>query len=74
MNFQLTDEQRSLQEAARQFARAKLPGVARVCEETNHAPDKAIVKEFAEMGFLGINVPEALRRARSRQRRGPARA
>jgi butyryl-CoA dehydrogenase len=58
MNFQLTDEQRSLQEAARQFARAKLPGIAQECEETNHAPDKTIVKEYAEMGFLGINVPE----------------
>jgi butyryl-CoA dehydrogenase len=58
VNFQLTDEQRSLQEAARQFARAKLPGIAQQCEDTNHAPDKAVVKEFAEMGFLGINVPE----------------
>ena len=58
MNFKLTDEQRSLQEAARNFARAKLPGVAQECEETNHAPDKAVVQEFAEMGFLGINVPE----------------
>ncbi len=58
MNFQLTDEQRSLQEAARNFARAKLPGIAQECEDTNHAPDKAVVQEFAEMGFLGINVPE----------------
>ncbi len=58
MNFQLTDEQRSLQEAARNFARAKLPDIARECEETNHAPDKTVVREFAEMGFLGINVPE----------------
>jgi alkylation response protein AidB-like acyl-CoA dehydrogenase len=58
VNFQLTDEQRSLQEAARNFARAKLPGIARECEETNHAPDKSVVREFAEMGFLGINVPE----------------
>jgi len=58
VNFQLTDVQRSLQEAARNFARAKLPDIARACEDTNHAPDKAVVKEFAEMGFLGINVPE----------------
>jgi alkylation response protein AidB-like acyl-CoA dehydrogenase len=58
VNFQLTDEQRSLQEAARNFARAKLPDIARECEETNHAPDKSVVREFAEMGFLGINVPE----------------
>ncbi len=35
-----------------------MPEIARHCEETNHAPDKELVKEFAEMGFLGINVPE----------------
>jgi butyryl-CoA dehydrogenase len=58
VNFQLTDEQHSLQDAARTYARAKLPLVARECEETGHAPDKSLVKQFAEMGFLGINVPE----------------
>ena len=58
MNFKLTEEQRSLQEAARTYARAKLPALARECEETGHAPDRALLREFAEMGFLGINVPE----------------
>lgn len=58
MNFQLTDEQLSLQEAARNYARTRLPPIARECEETGHPPDKALVREFAEMGFLGINVPE----------------
>lgn len=58
MNFQLTDEQRALQEAARTYARARLPQVARECEESGHAPDKALVRDFAEHGFLGINVPE----------------
>jgi alkylation response protein AidB-like acyl-CoA dehydrogenase len=58
VNFQLTDEQRSLQDAARTYARAKLPLAARECEETGHAPYKSLVKDFAEMGFLGINVPE----------------
>jgi butyryl-CoA dehydrogenase len=58
VNFQLTDEQRSLQDAARTYARAKLPALALECEETGHAPDKDVVKDFAEMGFLGINVPE----------------
>ena len=58
MNFQLTDEQLSLQEAARNYARTRLPSIARECEETGHPPDKALVREFAEMGFLGINVPE----------------
>lgn len=58
MEFQLTEEQRSLQETARRYAQTRLPDIARHCEETNHAPDKELVKEFAEMGFLGINVPE----------------
>lgn len=58
MNFQLTDEQRALQDAARAYARARLPQVARECEESGHAPDKALVRDFAEHGFLGINVPE----------------
>lgn len=58
MNFQLTDEQRSLQEAARAYARAKLPAIARECEETGHAPDQSVLRDFAAMGFLGINVPE----------------
>jgi alkylation response protein AidB-like acyl-CoA dehydrogenase len=58
VNFQLTDDQRSLQEAARTYARAKLPDVARECEESGHAPPQSLVQEFAGMGFLGINVPE----------------
>jgi acyl-CoA dehydrogenase len=60
MNFRLTDEQRSLQETARRYAQERLPELARECEKSNHAPDKAVVRDFAEMGFLGINVPESL--------------
>lgn len=58
MDFRLTDEQRSLQETARKYAQSRLPAIAKECEESGHAPDKALVREFAEMGFLGINVPE----------------
>jgi butyryl-CoA dehydrogenase len=58
VNFKLTDEQRSLQEAARTYARARLPAAARECEESGHPPDSALLHEFAGMGFLGINVPE----------------
>jgi butyryl-CoA dehydrogenase len=58
VNFQLTDEQRSLQEAARAYARARLPAIAKECEETGHAPGKDVVQDYAAMGFLGINVPE----------------
>jgi butyryl-CoA dehydrogenase len=58
MDFQLTNEQKTLQETARRYARERLPAVARECEETAHAPRRELVREFAEMGFLGINIPE----------------
>ena len=74
MDFQLTNEQRALQETARRYAHERLPDIARECEEIDHAPDQALVREFAELGFLGINVPEALRRPWPRQPRGAARA
>jgi len=58
MDFRLTDEQRNLQEAARKFARAELPDVARECEAKAIPPSHDLVKRYGEMGFLGVNVPE----------------
>lgn len=58
MDFRLTDDQRALQETARRYARSRLADVARRCEETGEAPPHDLVREYAEMGFLGINVPE----------------
>ncbi|MDE2618950.1 MAG: acyl-CoA dehydrogenase family protein [Sphingomonadales bacterium] len=60
MNFNLTDEQRQLQDAAREFARAELPEIAAQCERDNTPPSHALVKRYAEMGFLGINVAPEL--------------
>ncbi|MEM9303108.1 MAG: acyl-CoA dehydrogenase family protein [Pseudomonadota bacterium] len=60
MDFQLTDEQRELQETARRYARERLVDVAEEIERTGEPPSHALIKEFAEMGFMGINVPEAL--------------
>lgn len=60
MHFQLTDLQRELRDSARAFARAELPAIARQLEEDNAPPSHELVKRFAEMGFLGINVPERL--------------
>lgn len=60
MDFRLTAEQRALRDAARDFARAELPAVAAECERDNSPPGHALVKRFAEMGFLGINVPAEL--------------
>jgi alkylation response protein AidB-like acyl-CoA dehydrogenase len=60
MDFRLTAEQQQLQEAARRFARERLIGVAEHLEATNEAPSRGLVKEFAELGFLGVNVPQEL--------------
>ena len=58
MDFSLTEEQRALQETARKYALERLPEFARHCEEQDEAPPHELVREFAEMGFLGINVAE----------------
>jgi acyl-CoA dehydrogenase len=60
MNFKLTDTQIQLQQAARTFARAELPDIAAELELKNCPPEHALVRRFAEMGFLGINIPESL--------------
>jgi butyryl-CoA dehydrogenase len=59
MDFRLTDEQRQLQEAARRYARERLPEVAARLEETNEGVSRELLREFASMGFLAINVPES---------------
>lgn len=56
MNFNLNDEQRQLQDAARQFSRNELPAIAAGLEQNNEPPSRELVKRYAEMGFLGINV------------------
>ena len=59
MDFSLNDEQRALQETARRFAEAELPDVARDVERTGDPVPRDMVKRYAELGFLGINLAEA---------------
>ncbi len=59
MNFELTDDQRAMCDAARKFARAEMAEVARTCETRNEPPPRAFKKRLGEMGFLGINMPAA---------------
>ena len=59
MDFQLTDDQRSLRDAARTFARKEMAEVARNCETNNVPPSRAVKHKLAEMGFLGVNMPVA---------------
>lgn len=57
MDFRLTPDQQQIRDMARSFARAELPALAAACERDASAPSHALIKRFAEMGFLGINVP-----------------
>ena len=59
MDFSLSEEQRALQESARRFAEVELTGVAKIIEKNGEPVGPEIVQRFAEMGFLGINLPEA---------------
>ncbi|MBM3316823.1 MAG: acyl-CoA dehydrogenase [Candidatus Eisenbacteria bacterium] len=57
MDFELTEEQRLIQETARDFAERELIPIAEKVDETREAPlDK--VKMLGELGFLGMLVPE----------------
>lgn len=60
MKFTLSDDQRQLQETARAFARSELPDIAAQLERDNVPPSHDLIKRYADMGFLGINVPESL--------------
>ena len=60
MDFRLTDDQSALQAAAREYARERLPDIARNIEETGTPPSHELIVEFADHGFLGVNVPAAL--------------
>lgn len=59
MNFTLTEEQKLLQETARRFAQQELPALARELDTKDHPVDERWMARYAEMGFFGINVPEA---------------
>lgn len=60
MDFRLTDDQVQMRDTARSFARAELPEIAKVCERDGTPPSHELVKRYAEMGFLGVNIPEEL--------------
>lgn len=59
MDFKRTEDQRQLQDAARRFAQAELPEVARELEDNDEPLSDEWRRRYAEMGFLGINVPES---------------
>ena len=60
MDFQLTNDQQQLRGVARDFAVREMTIIARQLEETNQPLGREYVKQYAEMGFLGVNVSEEL--------------
>jgi len=57
MDFSLSPEQQSLQASVRQFAENELPAIAAEIEATDEPASLAVRKRFAELGYLGVNLP-----------------
>jgi alkylation response protein AidB-like acyl-CoA dehydrogenase len=57
MDLEFTEEQRMIKEAARDFAKERLSPLASEFDEKEEIP-KEIYKELAELGYLGMMVPE----------------
>ncbi|MEM7432203.1 MAG: acyl-CoA dehydrogenase family protein [Pseudomonadota bacterium] len=60
MDFRLSEEQTELKESVRRYAQEKLIAEAEEIEATGKPPSRELIREFADMGYLGINVPESL--------------
>jgi len=59
VDFTLNEEQRALQETVRRFAQAELADLARQVEADDRPPGREVVKRYAAMGLLGVNLPES---------------
>src|ERR1700748_467657 len=59
MNFDFSDDQKQLRDQARKYLTEKCsPKAVRVVLEGKAPYDKDLWKGFAEMGFLGVAIPE----------------
>jgi alkylation response protein AidB-like acyl-CoA dehydrogenase len=58
MDLQLTEEQQMIRDAAREFAQNEIAKVAAHYDETGEFPYET-VKKMGQLGFMGIEVPEA---------------
>src|SRR3981081_3495576 len=60
MNFDFSDEQKQMRDAARKFLAENCPPKAvRTVLDGKETYDRALWKGLAEMGFLGVAIPEA---------------
>ncbi|MDO9125132.1 MAG: acyl-CoA dehydrogenase family protein, partial [Deltaproteobacteria bacterium] len=58
MDFELTDEQKDIQKAAREFAEKMFPEVAEECDLNETFPME-LWKKACELGFVGVFIDEA---------------
>jgi acyl-CoA dehydrogenase len=58
MDFNLTDEQKDIIKAAREFAEKEFPEVAQECDRKEEFP-RHLWKKACELGFVGVFIPEA---------------
>ncbi|MBW2359123.1 MAG: acyl-CoA dehydrogenase family protein, partial [Deltaproteobacteria bacterium] len=57
MDFDLTKEQLDIKKAAKEFAEGEFPEIAEECDREEKYPSD-LVKRAADLGFIGINLPE----------------
>ena len=57
MNFDMTDEQKDIIKAAREFAEKEFPDLAQECDREEKSP-KHLWKKACELGFVGVFIPE----------------
>ena len=57
MNFELTEEQQMIQEAARDFSQSEIAPIATQFDESGEFPMETI-RKAGELGFMGLEVPE----------------
>ncbi len=60
MDFSLNEDQRALQESVRKFATSELPDIAVEVERSGESLGPEAMKKFADMGYLGVNLPTEL--------------
>jgi alkylation response protein AidB-like acyl-CoA dehydrogenase len=57
MTFELDATHRAIRDTARKFASERVAPLAKSCDEQERCPAE-LIPELAELGFLGINIPE----------------
>ena len=57
MNFELTEEQRMIQDMSRKFAQKEIKPVAAELDRTHRHPTEILAK-MGELGLMGVTIPE----------------